>query len=61
VDITEVEERKRQACYAHRSQNPEKGFYTLHSEMHRFRGCEAGVRFAEAYIRHNQCLKKDSL
>ena len=61
VDITEVEERKRQACFAHKSQNPEKGFYTLHSEMHRFRGCEAGVRLAEAYIRHNQCLKKDSL
>jgi len=54
VDITRVEGKKREACYAHKSQNPEKGFYTLHDEMHRFRGHEAGVRLAEAYIRHNQ-------
>ena len=54
VDITSTEERKRRACYAHPSQNAEKGFYVLHDEMNRFRGQEAGVQYAEAFIRHNQ-------
>ncbi len=57
VDITTTEDRKRQACYAHPSQNAEKGFYILHDEMNRFRGQEAGVPFAEAFIRHNQSGK----
>ena len=54
VDITSTEPRKRQACLAMRSQNPERGFYALHDQMQRFRGKEAGVRLAEAFIRHNQ-------
>ncbi len=54
MDITATEDRKRQACYAHPSQNAEKGFYVLHDEMNRFRGQEAGVPYAEAFIRHNQ-------
>ena len=56
VDIASVEPRKREACYAHPSQNAEHGFYVLHSDMHRFRGREAGVKFAEAFIRHHQAL-----
>jgi LmbE family N-acetylglucosaminyl deacetylase len=51
VDITATEARKREACYAHASQDPD-GFYSLHSEMNSFRGHEAGCRFAEAFIRH---------
>ncbi|HOJ67211.1 MAG TPA: PIG-L family deacetylase [Candidatus Hydrogenedentes bacterium] len=58
VDITSVEDRKRQACYAHRSQNPEKDFYVLHEQMHRLRGMEAGVRFAEAFARHVQSARE---
>ena len=54
---TETENRKRRACYAHQSQNAEKGFYVLHDEMNRFRGQEAGVDHAEAFIRHNQSGK----
>ena len=52
VDITTVEARKRQACYAHKSQDAELGFYVLHDKMNRFRGQEAGVKLAEALIRH---------
>ena len=52
VDITPVEALKRQACYAHKSQDAELGFYVLHDKMNRFRGQEAGVKFAEALIRH---------
>lgn len=52
VDITEVEGIKRQACYAHESQHAKDGFYELHHAMHRFRGQESGVEYAEAYVRH---------
>lgn len=53
VDITAAEPRKRQACYAHASQSPDK-FYALQSEVTRFRGTEAGYEQAEAYVRHAQ-------
>jgi LmbE family N-acetylglucosaminyl deacetylase len=53
VDITATEGRKRQACYAHASQDPD-GFYALHDEMDRFRGHECGCHLAEAFIRHAQ-------
>jgi LmbE family N-acetylglucosaminyl deacetylase len=53
VDITSTEARKRQACYAHASQDPD-GFYPLHDEMDRFRGHECGCHLAEAFIRHVQ-------
>src|SRR5437764_2136164 len=53
VDITATEARKRASCYAHQSQNPEE-FYAFHDMMNRFRGMEAGVKFAEAFARHPQ-------
>jgi LmbE family N-acetylglucosaminyl deacetylase len=53
VDISSVETRKREACYLHKSQNPD-GFYGLHANMHQFRGREGGVKLAEAFIRHSQ-------
>ena len=51
VDITEVEELKRQACYAHASQAPGH-FYPLQAQVAGFRGIEAGYTQAEAYVRH---------
>lgn len=53
VDITSVQKRKRESCFAHKSQGPEH-FYERHELMHKFRGREAGVQYAEAYIRHCQ-------
>ena len=53
VDITATEARKRAACYAHASQNPDD-FYSLHALMNRFRGAELGVKYAEAFVRHAQ-------
>lgn len=53
VDITATESRKRQACYAHASQSPDK-FYALQSQVTKFRGVESGHLHAEAYIRHAQ-------
>ena len=53
VDITATEARKREACYAHASQNPDE-FYGLHELMNRFRGAELAVKYAEAFVRHTQ-------
>jgi LmbE family N-acetylglucosaminyl deacetylase len=53
VDISATEARKRAACYAHASQNPDE-FYSVHELMNRFRGAELGVQYAEAFLRHVQ-------
>jgi N-acetylglucosamine malate deacetylase 1 len=51
VDISRTEARKRAACYAHASQAPDK-FYSLQSQVMRFRGLESGHLQAEAFVRH---------
>jgi LmbE family N-acetylglucosaminyl deacetylase len=61
VDITITESRKRAACLAHSSQLPETTFYPMHERMHRFRGLEAGVKLAEAFVRHPQNLGSTQL
>ena len=53
VDITATEGRKRAACFAHVSQNPDE-WYALHDQMNRFRGFESGCKYAEAFVRHVQ-------
>lgn len=53
VNITETEPRKKQACYAHASQAPDK-FYGLQEMVTRMRGIESGHKQAEAFIRHVQ-------
>ena len=49
VDITEVAEVKRQACFCHESQDI-ASWYAHHEHMNRWRGYEAGVTAAEALI-----------
>ena len=51
VDISSTESRKREACYAHASQSPDK-FYALQSQVARFRGVESGFAQAEAFFEH---------
>jgi N-acetylglucosamine malate deacetylase 1 len=53
VDITQTEPRKRQACYAHASQTPDR-YYALQGLVTRMRGVESGHQQAEAFIRHVQ-------
>jgi LmbE family N-acetylglucosaminyl deacetylase len=53
VDITATEPRKKQACYAHASQTPDR-YYELQSLVTKMRGVESGHRQAEGYIRHVQ-------
>ena len=49
VDITTTEPRKRDACFAHVSQDPPH-FYDQHAVMNQFRGMEHGCKYAEAFI-----------
>jgi LmbE family N-acetylglucosaminyl deacetylase len=53
VDITATESLKKQACYAHASQAPDK-FYALQSAVTKMRGVESGHTHAEGFIRHIQ-------
>ena len=53
VDITANVPRKRQACYAHASQTPDK-FYSLQELVTRMRGIESGHQQSEGFIRHVQ-------
>jgi LmbE family N-acetylglucosaminyl deacetylase len=55
VDITATAPRKRQACYAHASQAPDR-FYALQEMVTKMRGLESGHRQAEGFIRHVQGL-----
>jgi LmbE family N-acetylglucosaminyl deacetylase len=48
LDIGRVRAIKKQASYCHKSQNLD-GFWPVHEAMHRRRGAECGVEFAEAY------------
>lgn len=51
VDISAVESRKRAACYAHASQQPEK-WYPLETELTRMWGTESGFVQAEGFLKH---------
>jgi LmbE family N-acetylglucosaminyl deacetylase len=48
LDVGPVRDLKKQACFCHQSQHPEE-FWQVHDEMHRARGRECGVAYAEAY------------
>jgi LmbE family N-acetylglucosaminyl deacetylase len=51
VDITDVESRKREACYAHASQTPNY-WYPLQVQVEKSRGRQSGYQRAEGFLRH---------
>ena len=56
VDIALFVEKKRQACFAHASQDPPSFYNAFHEPMQKLRGMECGCAAAEAFIRHPQNL-----
>jgi LmbE family N-acetylglucosaminyl deacetylase len=50
VDITTVQERKKEAMFAHKTQNPIETYNTYFKPLEEFRGLEAGVKAAEGFI-----------
>jgi len=50
VDITDVREKKKAAMFAHKTQSPEEIYNSFFKTMEEFRGLEAGVKAAEAFI-----------
>ena len=48
LDVGAVRGAKEQACFCHKSQEPIV-FWRIHDQMHRDRGRECGVQYAEAY------------
>jgi LmbE family N-acetylglucosaminyl deacetylase len=50
VDITEVRDLKKSAMYAHKTQDPDGTYNTYFKPLEEFRGLEAGVKAAEAFI-----------
>jgi len=58
VDISAVEPRKRAACYAHASQQPDR-WYPLEEQITRFQGTESGYTQAEGFLRHWQSRSTD--
>jgi len=53
VDITKFADIKKKAAYAHKSQHT-ADWYHFHEQMSHFRGMEAGVQHAEAFVGHPQ-------
>lgn len=53
VDISKEQETKRKALYCHISQDPPGIYACGHEVMEKFRGVEAGVQAAEAFVRLN--------
>lgn len=50
VDITTVHEKKKEAMFAHKTQDPVKTYNNYFKPLEEFRGLEAGVKAAEGFI-----------
>jgi LmbE family N-acetylglucosaminyl deacetylase len=50
VDITAEQEKKKQAMFAHQTQDPVNTYNNYFKPLEEFRGLEAGVKAAEAFI-----------
>lgn len=59
IDISDTIQKKKRACYALESQDPDD-WYPYHEEMMLFRGKEASVKYAEALVEFKKlsCPKK---
>ena len=60
LDIEAVRDLKRKALSCHESQKPD-AIWEAHDLMHRSRGSEAGVTYAEAYLQADSTRKRPTL
>lgn len=61
VDITATRERKKQAMFAHKTQDPVKTYDDYFKPLEDFRGLEAGVAAAEAFIHFKPQAEKATI
>jgi LmbE family N-acetylglucosaminyl deacetylase len=61
VDITKEQEKKKAAMFAHKTQDPVNTYNTFFQQMESFRGLEAGVKAAEAFIHFKSNTKRAAL
>jgi LmbE family N-acetylglucosaminyl deacetylase len=61
VDITAVRDRKKQAIFAHKTQDPIKTYTDYFEPLEVFRGLEAGVTAAEAFIHFKAVGQRSSI
>lgn len=50
LDVEPVREKKREALFMHKSQDPNQIWTVHHDPMHKLRGTECGLNYAEAYL-----------
>jgi LmbE family N-acetylglucosaminyl deacetylase len=50
VDITSVRQKKKEMMFAHQTQSPQETYDDFFKPMEEFRGLEAGVKAAEAFV-----------
>ena len=50
VDITDIREKKKALMFAHQTQRPQETYDDFFKAMEEFRGLEAGVKAAEAFV-----------
>jgi N-acetylglucosamine malate deacetylase 1 len=60
LDIGSMRALKQRALDSHKSQNPED-IWKVHDAMHRRRGAEAGVEYAEAFVRTESARERPKL
>ena len=61
VDVSAVVEKKKAALFAHTSQDGERIWREHHEPVAKFRGREAGVEWAEAFVHLNRDNKLGAL
>jgi len=61
VDITSVRERKKQAMFAHKTQDPVQTYLTYFKPLEEFRGLECGVTAAEAFVHFKAEAQRSTL
>ena len=61
VDISGMRELKKAAMYAHKTQDPEGTYNNYFKPLEEFRGLEAGVKAAEAFVHYKDKTERATI